>query len=155
MPFYQWDTSAAVKLYVVETGSTWIRAIADPAAGNVISIAEVTRAEVASAMARRAREGTLTSEDRDDLIRTFQAHCASRFRLVPTDAAIVDLAVALVQRHPLRAYDAIQLATALGVDRSLAASGLLPLVFVSADANLITAAHAEGLATENPSHHPP
>jgi hypothetical protein len=74
--------------------------------------------------------------------------------LVPTDHQIVDRAVELIQNHPLRAYDAVQLATALIVNRSLSAHGLPPLIFISADDGLIAAAQAEGLMTENPNRHP-
>jgi uncharacterized protein len=62
--------------------------------------------------------------------------------------------VDLIQRYPLRAYDAVQLATAMVVNQSLAAHGLPPLYFVSADDRLITAAQAEGLTTDNPNSHP-
>jgi predicted nucleic acid-binding protein len=154
MPFYQFDSSGLVKRYVDETGSDWVRAIVSPAQGNVISIADVTRAEVVSALARRAREGTITLDERDDLTQTFQAHAATQYQLVPTEPWIVDLAVDLIQRHPLRAYDALQLATALIVNRALIADGLPPLVFISADDRLIAAAQAEGLTADHPHWHP-
>jgi hypothetical protein len=48
----------------------------------------------------------------------------------------------------------VQLATALIVDRSLQASGLAPLRFVTADNNLLAAAQAEGVTAENPNEHP-
>ncbi len=154
MPFYQFDASGLVKRYVDEIGSDWVRAIVDPAQGNLISIADITRAEVASALARRAREGVLTLDERDDLMRTFQAHCATEYRLAPTDHPIIDLAVELILRHPLRAYDGVQLATAVIVNRSLIAHSLPPLVFISADDALIAAAQAEGLMVDNPNWHP-
>jgi predicted nucleic acid-binding protein len=154
VPFYQFDASAIVKRYVDEVGSDWVRAIVDPGSGNVISIADVTRAEVASAMARRAREGSITPDESSDLIRSFEAHCATQYRIVPTDHPIVDLAVDLIQRHPLRAYDAVQLATAAIVNRSLVTYGLPPLIFVSADDSLVAAAQAEGLAADDPNRYP-
>ena len=122
----------------------------DPAQDNLISIAEVTRAEVASALARRTREGAITLDELDELLLTFQAHCATQYRLAPTEHAIVNVAVDLTRRHPLRAYEAIQLATALVVNNSLVAHALPPLVFISADNGLLTAAQAEGLAVDNP-----
>ena len=72
MPFYQCDASGLVKRYVDEAGSDWFRAIVDPAAANIVSIADITRAEVASALARRAREGIITLDERDELIQTFR-----------------------------------------------------------------------------------
>lgn len=154
MPFYQFDASGLVKRYVDEPGSDWVRAIVDHAQGNMISIADITRAEVASALARRAREGVITIDERDDLLRTFQAHCAREYRLAPTDHRIIDLAVELILCRPLRAYDGVQLATAVIVNRSLNAHSLPPLVFVSADDALIAAAQAEGLTVDNPNRHP-
>jgi hypothetical protein len=77
MPFYgssgpqQCDSSGLVKRYVDEAGSDWVRAIVDPASANIVSIADITRAEVTSALARRAREGVITLNDRDALIQTF------------------------------------------------------------------------------------
>jgi hypothetical protein len=60
MPFYQCDSSGLVKRYVDEVGSDWVRTIVDPASANIVSIADITRAEVTSALARRAREGVIT-----------------------------------------------------------------------------------------------
>ena len=60
----------------------------------------------------------------------------------------------LLGRHPLRAYDAVQLASALIVNRALQAAHLAPLIFLSADGHLNTAATAEGLAVDNPNFHP-
>jgi predicted nucleic acid-binding protein len=154
VPFYQFDASALVKRYVAEAGSRWVTGLTVPESGNSISIAEVTRAEVASAMARRQREGSISADERARLLGTFQAHCAVQYRLVSTAHHIVDSAVDLIQHHPLRAYDAIQLATAILVNRSLLHYGLQPLVFVSADDRLLAAAGAEGLAAENPNQHP-
>jgi hypothetical protein len=51
---------------VDEVGSAWIRAIVEPASANIISIADITRAEVISAFARRAREGIITLHERDE-----------------------------------------------------------------------------------------
>jgi predicted nucleic acid-binding protein len=154
VPFYQLDASAIVKRYVSETGSAWVRVLVDPASANTISLAEVTRAEVANALQRRAREGSIGADESVLLMQTFRAHCATQYRLVPTDHAVVSLAVDLIQRYPLRAYDAVQLATAAHVNETLAASGLPAVVFVSGDDGLVAAALAEGLAVENPSDHP-
>jgi predicted nucleic acid-binding protein len=83
MPFYQCDASGLVKRYVDEVGSDWVRAIVDLASANIISIADITRAEVTSALSRRTREGVITLDERDELIQTFRAHCATQYRIVP------------------------------------------------------------------------
>ena len=51
MTDYFLDASAAVKRYADEAGSTWIRQITEPQAGNTILLAEITLAEVAAALA--------------------------------------------------------------------------------------------------------
>ena len=154
MPFYQCDASGLVKRYVDEVGSDWVRAIVAPAAAHIVSIADITRAEVTSAFARRAREGVITLHERDELIETFHAHCAAYYHIVPTQPWIIDLATELLQRYPLRAYDAVQLASASIVNQALLAHGLPPLIFVTADDRLITAARGEAVTAENPHLYP-
>jgi len=66
----------------------------------------------------------------------------------------MNMACALLERHPLRAYDALHLATALSVNRWLVEAGEKGLTFLSADACLNDAAAAEGLAVDNPNDHP-
>ena len=124
-----------------------------PAATNIVSIADITRAEVTSAFARRTREGIITLDEREALMQIFQAHCATQYRIVPTQPLIIDLATELPQRHPLRAYDAVQLASASLVNQSLIAHGLSPLIFVTADDRLIAAAGGEAITAENPNLH--
>jgi hypothetical protein len=53
--------------------------------------------------------------------------------------------------YRLRGCDAIQLAAALNANRNLLAPGLSPTIFVASDEDLLAAARAEGLATEDPS----
>jgi hypothetical protein len=152
---YQADASTIVKRYVlVETGSLWVEALTDPAASNTLSIAEVTRAEVASAFARRVRDGSLTPAEGSRLFAAFASHCTTQYSIVPTDNVVVDVAVDLLQRPPLRAYDAIQLATAVAVNDTLVTAGLPPLIFVTAHDRLVAAAQTEGLAVDNPNWHP-
>jgi len=74
---------------------------------------------------------------------------------MPPTLAVVDLGCALLERHPLRAYDAMQLATALGAGHFLEAQGYASasLTFLSADDRLNRAAAAEGLAVDTPAQH--
>ena len=88
------------------------------------------------------------------MIQTFRAHCATQYRIVPTQPWIIDLAAELLQRHPVRAYDAVQLASASIVNQSLIAHGLPPLIFVTADDRLIAATRGEAVTAENPNLHP-
>jgi predicted nucleic acid-binding protein len=60
----------------------------------------------------------------------------------------------LCRSHKLRAYDAVQLACALGVHNQALASGAPSSIFVCADNSLLNIAIAEGLGVENPNNHP-
>jgi hypothetical protein len=66
---------------------------------------------------------------------------------------MIDRAMQLTQNHRLRDYDAVQLAVALIVNAQYVVAGLPELTFV-ADHDLVSAAHAEGLAADNPNLHP-
>jgi len=57
------------------------------------------------------------------------------------------------ERYPLRAYDAVQLASAIFARSGMQAAGASPLSFLSADTRLLTAAQAEGFVTDNPNLH--
>ena len=59
-----------------------------------------------------------------------------------------------METHPLRAYDAVQLACALLVRRGLHRRGMPPPLFVAADTTWLTAARTEGFAIDNPLQHP-
>jgi|GEM_PF-1352005 len=67
---------------------------------------------------------------------------------------VVALAGQLLDRHPLRAYDAVQLASALIVNQTLTEVDLPVPAFLSADDRLLNTARAEGLPTDNPNLHP-
>ena len=56
------DSSALVKRYVQETGTSWVRRLTRRSPSTVIYIARITAVEVASAVARRRKDRTLTSK---------------------------------------------------------------------------------------------
>ena len=110
--------------------------------------------EVAAALAARHRAPAgLTRDERDDAVDLLHRHYDTEYQSIPTTPALLDRAVNLTQNHRLRGYDAIQLATALLTHERLAAAGLPSLIFTVADHDLVAAAQAEGLATENPNDH--
>jgi hypothetical protein len=57
---YFLDTSAVVKRYVQETGTAWIKALADQATGHFLYVDRITDVEMTAAIARRRRLGSLT-----------------------------------------------------------------------------------------------
>ena len=147
------DSSALAKRYVSEPGSAWIQAIATSEAHNQIVIARIAWVEVLSALARRQREVSLPSADVLQAIRSFRYDLDTQYQVVEMSRQLVDAAGELVLGHPLRAYDAVQLASALQIHAALSLAAAAPLVFVSADDRLITAAQAEGISTDNPNNH--
>ncbi|MGF1473101.1 MAG: type II toxin-antitoxin system VapC family toxin [Rubrobacteraceae bacterium] len=136
-----------VKRYLKETGTPWIRTLADPSSGNTIAVAEITLVEVAAALAARHRVEDITIGERDEALALFLNHYVNEYEITTTERPILDRAVNLTQNHRLRGYDAVQLAT------SLAASDLPDLAFIAADEDLVSAARTGGLQTNNPNLH--
>ena len=87
-------------------------------------------------------------------MRDFIRDAQQQYQVVTTGQEVIDLAVELTRRQTLRGYDAVQLASAMILNRALLAQELPALVFVSADDNLLTTAGNEGLFIENPNWHP-
>jgi predicted nucleic acid-binding protein len=151
---YFLDSSALVKRYVREVGSPWIRALTDPAAANACWLATVTQVELAAALYLRVRTGTLALVQARRAVGRFRRELRTHFRPGAVTAAVLRRAMHLVAVHPLRAYDAVQLASALVLHAQQMALGLPPLTFLSADRRLSAAGSAEGLTVDDPNLHP-
>ena len=148
---YYLDTSALLKRYVDEIGSEWVRAEILGAA--VLASSELIIVEAISAFNRRAREGGLAHEEYQRVRDIFYEDCHEQYQIVTPARSIMSLACMLLESHPLRGYDAMHLATALTVQRSLQKRALSPLTFLSADDRLNAAAEDEGLHVDNPLDH--
>lgn len=153
MSYFFLDSSALVKRYLTETGTDWVDALTNPSSGNTIAIAEITRVEVAAALAARHRVGAITLAERDEAVSLLLRHCETEYRITPLSPEIIRRAVDLTQNHRLRGYDAVQLATALAASGSLTTADLPALSFVVADEDLVSAARSEGLQSDNPNRH--
>lgn len=140
------DSSALVKQYILEPGTQWVRAIVR---NYEVVIAEIGIVEVAAALSKRKRIGDLDQETYEDFLEVFLQDVEKGYQILVAARDTFNLAVDLTRSHPLRAYDAVQLATALQLAEALKAERL-SMTFVSADAQLNTAAEREGLATVNP-----
>ena len=97
--------------------------------------------EIASALARRCREGVFVVKERDRALGALEADFSALF-VVELSAPVVAAAQALLVRHPLRAGDAIQLASALLLRRELNEE----VSFAAYDDRVKAAAKAEALA---------
>ncbi len=142
------DSSALVKRYVNEIGSTWVTNIVQPASGNRIYVAEITGVEITAALSRRTR-GDSAAEVNAVFANLRHDLNAEYLNLEITSALLLD-ARALARLYFLRGYDAVQLAVAVRLNYRQISAGLLTLTLVSADAELLDAAQTEGLLVQNP-----
>lgn len=155
MSEYYLDASALVKRYTDEPGSGWIRQMTEPSAGNTIFLAEITLAEVAAALAAKARMPRgITQEQRDRALSLFLQDCDEHFVLLIVDRPVIERAVELTQNHRLRGYDAVQLATALVARQALTTENVSAPTFIASDDDLLAASKAEHLIVNNPLEHP-
>jgi uncharacterized protein len=150
MTAYYLDTSGLIKRYVTESGSSWVRRLFQPEDDHFFITCRLTMPEVYSALARRLREGSVSKASYDTNIHAFQNDSTTVYRYIELTLDVVNSSRHLLEQYPLRANDAVQLASALIANHSLAEAGLAPLLFLSADKRLIDVAVAEGLSGENP-----
>ena len=143
------DTSTVLKRYVQETGTAWVQALAAPTVRHSLFVVRITLAETVAAITRRERGGSITPQDAATAVADFQLDFARQYRVVEVSAGLVAQAATLARRHALRGYDAVQLAAALEIHATDPS-----LTLLSADAELNTAATAEGLTVDDPNSHP-
>lgn len=137
------DTSAIVRRYdASEVGATRVRRACAPSSGHTIYVARLASVEVASALARKEREGTVSVAQRIRLWQLFRSHWRAQYQVVALPDAALDEGEQLLFRHSLRAYDAVHLAAALIVAR---AAPSLHLEFWTADRQQAAAARVEKL----------
>jgi uncharacterized protein len=133
------DASALVKRYVREKGSAKVQRLL---AAEVPATSRLSAVEIASAVARRVQEGNLSGEDRDRILAAVDRDMTAVL-VVEVSAAVLTSAQLLLQRHPLRTGDAIQLASCLHLQEHIEDD----VTFVGFDDRLLAAARAERLKT--------
>lgn len=136
------DTSALIKLYVVERGSSAVIALVrrEGAPGT----ASIAYTKVYSGLVRRKREGFVTDAQYVRISGQFEQDWPTCIQ-VGLRQDVLELGRDLLQRHPLRAFDDVHLASALTLRRQLEEN----ILFAAADNRLLRAAAAEGLSTVN------
>ena len=93
MTAYFFDTSGIAKRYVVETGSTWVTGLTDATTGNRLYVAAITAVEVAAAMTRRVRGGSLSASDAANGLSDFQNDLRTQYRITDISSRLIDEAV--------------------------------------------------------------
>ncbi|MGH9413735.1 MAG: type II toxin-antitoxin system VapC family toxin [Terriglobales bacterium] len=133
------DASAWTKRYIDEPGTDAVVGLAE---GAVLATSRLTMVEVSSALLRRKREGTVGAAVCDEQLARLRSELLT-VEVVELDLVVAEAATATLQRHALRAGDAIQLASALHLRRRMRG----PIEFICFDQRLNEAARAEGLLT--------
>jgi uncharacterized protein len=136
---HYFDASALVKRYVREKGSAKVQRLLG---AEVAATSRLSAVEIASAVARRVREGNLSGEERDRILAAVDRDMTAVL-VVEVTAAVLASAQRLLQRHPLRTGDAIQLASCLHLQEHFEDD----VTFVGVDDRLLAAARAERLKT--------
>jgi len=131
------DASALVKRYVREKDSAKVRRLISSDTPATSRLSEV---EVASALERRVREGAFSGTERDRALVALESDLRA-IVVVELTPDIGARARTLLQRHPLRAGDAIQLASCLYLQEQLGEQ----IAIVAFDDRLTAAARHEGL----------
>ena len=115
-----------------------MRAGVDRADG--VATVRLTYAEARAALARHRREGALTTSELRHAVGALDREWTA-YNVIEVTETLVRLAGGLAERHALRAYDAVQLASALEVR----AAGV-SVEFCAFDARLNRAARRERLS---------
>jgi predicted nucleic acid-binding protein len=150
MADYYADSSVLVKRHVNEKGSIWFRTLAEINSGNTMITARISVIEVHSAFCRRRREANLSALDLAQITTDFARICAIEYEFIELTSAVVDRAKQILERYTLRAYDAVQVSSALLANEGLTRSGMPSLIFLASDQNLLATAVREGLSTDDP-----
>jgi uncharacterized protein len=145
------DTSALAKRYLTESGTRWVRGWTRPSAGHEIILSDLALVEMFSVLARHERMGLLSTGRATRLRSAFVRHLKTEYISLEIDRTLLHTARRLVSKHSLRTLDAIQLASALKI---VAIAPHKPIMFISADNNLLSAATAEGFNVDNPNNYP-
>lgn len=143
---YFLDSSALLKRYLRETGSRYVLALhQDPT--DLLYIAQITGVEIVSVITRQALGKNVSKRQAQSAITQFRHDFDHAYVVLAVTDVLIQRAMGLAETHALRAYDAVQLATALIVTQYLTN---VALTFVCADEQLNRVARTEGLVVENP-----
>jgi predicted nucleic acid-binding protein len=113
--------------------------VRDILASHAVVTSRLSEVEVASALARRYREGSLARRDLDRALAALRTDIES-IAVVELTGEVAQTAIALLARHPLRTGDSVQLASCLYLRRHIE-----DVRFLAYDARLNHGARAEGL----------
>lgn len=146
MGLYFLDTSALVKLYFQEPGSSAMSRLAS-AAGTRLAISTLGVIEFRAALRARQRRQDIAAPVAEQALAHFQQKTASDWQRQVLNDSVFEVAAALLDRQPLRAADALQLASCVVLHLQLRGSSP---VFVCSDLALLQAARGERIPCWDP-----
>lgn len=132
------DTSSVVKLYVEEIQSLNTRHVVDNA--HVVATSRIAYVEARAAFARKLREQGLTIKGYRRIIQDLDQDWGSYF-IVDVSDTLVKLAGLFAEKHALRGFDAIHLASGVILRKQAGRA----VTFYCFDDRLTLAARNEGL----------
>ena len=142
MAYAYFDTSALIKRYVEEPGRREVLALLRT---NDCVVSAVLPVEIRSALRRRATEQTLDVKRVPAILKRF-ATDRQFWTVIEVSGEVLAAAETLSAAHPLRALDAIHVASARLFATRIAAP---TFTFVSADVRQTTTAAALGINTRH------
>ena len=132
------DTSALIKRFISEKGSRLVQGLVSKKES--IATAKIAYVEVFAGLARKRREGRLSASQHTLTCRQFENDWPAYIRVELQDDILL-LARDLIERYPLKGFDAVHLASALRLRNALGEQ----ITFAAADDRLLRAAQAENL----------
>lgn len=132
------DTSSFVKLYVEEIESGTVRRIIDDT--EVVATSRIAYAEARAAFARKLRQRGLSVTEYHSILRDLDQDWESYF-IIDVSDSLVKLAGLFAEKHALRGFDAIHLASGVVLRKQAER----PVTFSCFDGRLVSAAQKEGL----------
>lgn len=149
MHTYFLDSNIIVKYYVEEPGSEWVHLLVDEP-DNLCLISEITVVEVAAALSQLRRAKRFGRNRMLNTFAKFQEDIyIGLFLSRALDAEVLKTAADIALSHPIKGYDAIQVAAALTAEDLSS----FEVVFVSGDKQALRAAKLEAMETDNPFDH--
>jgi predicted nucleic acid-binding protein len=143
---YFLESSALAKLFVMEDGSQAMIDLVESIAQPQKLLSSLGFVEVHSAIRRRERAGELTPAYADQAIGAMAAEIPLMMEQT-INPSVIETSRLMIDRHALRALDAVQLASC---HVARATIGFTDLVFVASDNALLAAAQKEDFAVWNP-----
>lgn len=137
------ETSALLKLYFEEPGSSPMRALAASELGT-FAVSSFTIVEFRAVIRARQRARTLNPAQAEAALAHLRRRVEHHWVRQPVNEVIFDRADVFLDRYTLRAPDALQLAACITLSQTE------PVQFVCSEQRLLAAARREGIAAWDP-----